>query len=554
MIKHKEQFNSLINDIKVRRKNCRQAITSDASSATDAMNQKNTKRDDTNSPTKTESIFIPDAPRETTVASEDYLVQEPVERNLTKAVPVAAEPCSIKTPQKSSRSTGETTFYQSPECKVIELLDKAVSAAIPVVEKLHEAFCKYDVSLSNCNMKHSPNKYVNEIERTSDYDENDFETSISVEQPSCQNLSLIPTRTSRAAATCTKDESKVHIIQRNQGQIRRNMEPHRDVTNKDSILILDSDEEPYQTSELGRGQWAQSTPMGDPVKNGTGRIESPSINSSPLSTKSIQQKDSILSATPISSSIGRAFNSHSRHSSIYASNIAVSAEEAGSSKRMGKNVKRNIMRSGRDRASSKSSEVSSKGTTRKPKQKRYKSHNITSFFYKVEEDKKAKVTKQVEDLQSGLSMSSSALFYTSSSGESDLELSVTKIDQSLERNVSNHGSKVDEVSCATPSPVHKTYIHSQLDNTDSDEEFLSRIRRSAKKVKAIESSSSSDEFVFRRSKRRTKSGGKFVDPDMAASPRTPYQSRTIEASSESTQCSRLSMSGTSFDSNESYMF
>ena len=556
------------------------------------MNQKNTKREDTNLQTKTESIFTPDAASETNiietmdladgrmtgyeedasfvslkgralstenislfsknnernVSSEDYLAQRPVEGNFTNAIP--GYPA---TPQKSSRSTEESTFYQSPECKVIELLDKAVSAAIPLVEKLHEAFCKCDISPSKCNFKHSPSKSINETERAGHYQENDVKTSISKEQLSGQNPSLIPIGTSRAAATCTKDESKAYVFQRNEGKTGFNRKPYRDVTKEDSILILDSDEELHQTGELSRGQWVQTTPMRDPIKNGTGKIESPSINSSASSTKSSQQKSSTLSATLIPSSVGRVSNSQSRHRSTYSASIPVSAEDADSSKRVGKNVKRNIMKPRRDRANLKGSEVSSKNSTRKSKQKRHKSQNITSFFYKVGEGKTPKVTNEAEDLQRRLSFSSSALFHTSSSGESDLELSVTKIDQPVEKNVNSHRSRADDVSRATASLAHKTCILSHVDNYDSDEEFFSKACLSAKEVKAIESSPSSDEFVIKRSKRHTKSGRKCVDSDMAVSPKTRYP-LSIEASSDTTHSSTLSNPSTSFDSTETYIF
>ena len=384
-VKHREQYESLINEVKARSKRGGQTAVDNTLRATDEVNQTTSQLTSKPSalnldlPVNTStSIKEKESAGYTSSFSEDDNQQlssiDPVERMALEENPARAYLC--RTPQRCSRSGEKSTFYQSPEYKTIQMLAESVTKVIPVVEKLHADFCRNNISPSKCICNCSTS--VEKINDRSLKHEDEFEHEDEVEHEACIKTG-----------------------------------PHGGSPSKDSNLVVISDEEVNQTIELNQKHRVQSTPLTNAAYTGAENTRSPLIGSPVLSLNNSKIRGSkILSSSPILSTEGRFLSSLGRKTVVSNSRKGKSTKGMDGSKRDAKKRQRNISVSGRNKIKLKSTEESPKINSGRLKKRQCKSQNITSFFSKVDEDKRKTVGKKSENFRHEASASSSALFDT----------------------------------------------------------------------------------------------------------------------------------------------
>ena len=453
-----------------------------------------------------------------------------------------------RTPQRRSCSTAvKSMSYRSPEFKALELLCKAVSTAIPVVEKLHATVCGTNLSPSNSM---STEKSVSKVGEVGSNTRNGADASFSKEGSHNQNALLISPKFSHTATGFTNVKGKKNVFVQ-QRRTACKMEPRDEANNSDSITILDSDEELANENERFEGGWRHSTPS---------------------------HRESLLSTTSTSHLKSYSVGRQGRKASTSCMSDEGTKKDGDDSRRVGSEVKRNILTSSKNESLLEVNESASKKSDRKVKKRRCRSKRITSFFSKVED--KGKVKNEIEDTSSKFPASDRALFGTSSPSDSDLESSTVILDRLLSGRKSPCADDIDvEVSCTSgtssqsrtlktsqstvkskaqnvaqcttqsisENTMQNANIHAELEEHDSDEEFLSKARHSPRKRRAVVESSSSEEEdsdieIPARSRRSKKN---VLESDSDFSPTTD---------SSDLICSTAVESNASLDSEKSFVF
>ena len=487
-----------------------------------------------------------------------------------------------RTPQRRSCSRAKNIVsYHSREYKALELLSKAVSTALPVVEKLHATVCGTNLSLSRSSSPEKPFRKIGEVGSNT---RSGADASFSKEGLRNQKASLISPKASPAATGFTNDEDQRDAFDQMKDVQRTFCEMEsRDEANSPVTIIIDSDEELANENERVEGGWRHSTPFQDPVSDKPENAVPSAYIQSASSINSFKSRDSLLSTTPTSHRKSYSLRRQRRMASTPCISNEETKEDGEDSRRVRSKVKKNILTSGQKESMLKINESTSKKGNSKFKQKRCKSQRITSFFSKI--DDKGKVKNEIEDS----SCNSLQLFDTSSSSDSDLESSAIILEKLFSGNKSSFAGDTDvNVSCAsgrspqsrTPNTVQSTAkskaqnaahcttqnisenvmqnanIHSELEEHDSDQEFLSRTRHSPKKRRAVIESSSSEEEdsdIEKYRPRSHRSREKINESDIDFSPTYQSSSRSTTNSSDLLYSTGVE-SNASNDSEKSFMF
>ena len=438
---------------------------------------------------------------------------------------------------------------------VIGMLDKAVSKALTVVKKMHSACCKNRIaSPSKCNCGYSKrNEPFAVLQRkVVDYAEEEevalATSALETDQNSFhEKRALTGPGLSHDVTVTAKDpliQKRANSSTRGQDRASSQREAPTPANDADLILILGSDEELDEAVDPNRGYVVQSTPRRDSVTRRFENVVSPLANASFSSVTSSQLKDSTVSATPKPDNLTRI---GTKKESNFRKTAAVERKEKSRNDKTMSNNCRGKAKSGKVRP--KRNETKSKSN--KKKVKSYMTKNITSFFRKIEDEdarsfgleinnsRDDKGCKKKENLHGGLNSSHNLFSCNSSSDESHSE--------SLVSANSDH------------SLLHKT-ITNESKGENSGAEMLSRTRQSLRKKTSLDDyrTDDSDFEVSSRSRHPSQKKTRILDHltddsefEISSRARHSSQKKTANASQENTTVSKALQHSDCSTTNES---